>query len=113
MRGLAAIFIALIPNTMVVAAQDSGVVCRPQYKTSNNCYRVYRPAGPARGLVVLLPYYGSDANEFSSAALPTLLAKKNVATMTVSASGYLVDDDLTSCTSCGLAGPPVCAAAWS
>jgi hypothetical protein len=96
MRGLAVIFIALIPNTMVVAAQDSGVVCRPQYKTSNNCYRVYRPVGPARGLVVLLPYYGSDANEFLSAALPTLLTKKNVATMTVSASGYLVDDDLVT-----------------
>ena len=96
MRGLAVIFLALLPNTMVVAAQDSGVVCRPQYKTSNNCYRVYRPAGPARGLVVLLPYYGSNANEFSSAALPALLVRKNVATMTVSASGYLMNDDLVT-----------------
>jgi hypothetical protein len=44
----------------------------------------------------MLPYYGADANEFSSAALPGLLAKKNVATLVVSASGYLVDDDLVT-----------------
>jgi hypothetical protein len=44
----------------------------------------------------MLPYYGSDANEFSSAALPGLLARKNVATIVVSASGYLVDDDLVT-----------------
>src|SRR6185369_5818683 len=75
------------------AAQD-GVVCRQELKTSNNCYRLYKPTNPPRGLVVMLPYYGSDANEFSSAALPALLAKKNIATMVVSASGYLVDDDV-------------------
>ena len=75
------------------AAQD-GVVCRQELKTSNNCYRLYKPTNPPRGLVVMLPYYGSDANEFSSAALPALLVKKNIATMVVSASGYLVDDDV-------------------
>ena len=80
----------------VAVAEDTEIVCRQQFKTPNNCYRLYKPANPARGLVVLLPYYGSDANEFSSAALPALLAKKNVATMTVSASGYLVDDDLAT-----------------
>jgi len=80
----------------VAVAEDTEIVCRQQFKTANNCYRLYKPANPARGLVVLLPYYGSDANEFSSAALPALLAKKNVATMTVSASGYLVDDDLAT-----------------
>jgi hypothetical protein len=45
---------------------------------------------------VLLPYYGSDADEFSAAALPALLAKRNVATMAVSASGYLMNDDLVT-----------------
>jgi hypothetical protein len=44
----------------------------------------------------MLPYYGADTNEFSSAALPALLAKKNVATLVVSADGYLVDDDLVT-----------------
>jgi len=45
---------------------------------------------------VLLPYYGSDANEFSSAALPQLLAKNNVAMMTVSGAGYLRDTELVT-----------------
>ena len=79
-----------------VAWGQSGVVCRAQYKTSNNCYRVYKTAGAAKGLVILLPYYGSDANEFQSAKLPELLAKKNVATMAVSAAGYIGDDELAT-----------------
>jgi hypothetical protein len=82
--------------TAGVAAQDSGIVCRQLFKTSNNCYHLYRPVDSARGLVVLLPYYGSNANEFSSAALPRLLVQKNVAVMAVSASGYLVDNDLVT-----------------
>lgn len=80
----------------VAAAQDSGVVCRQQFKTTNNCYHLFKPADAARGLVVLLPYYGSNANEFSSADLPRLLVQKNVAVMAVSASGYLTDDDLVT-----------------
>jgi hypothetical protein len=81
---------------LLVAAQCQEVICRKQFKTSNNCYRVYKPTNPARGLVVMLPYYGSDANEFSSAALPGLLAMNNVATMVVSAAGYLTDDELVT-----------------
>jgi hypothetical protein len=96
LRCLRVIFLVLTLSSSAVAAPDGEVVCRQQFKTQNNCYRVYKPAEPARGLVVLLPYYGSDANEFSSAALPALLAKKNVATMVVSASGYLMNDDLVS-----------------
>jgi hypothetical protein len=95
-RCLGVIFLFLTLSSGVVAAQNGGVVCRQQFKTSNNCYRLYRPAGTAQGLVVMLPYFGSDANEFSSAALPGLLANKNVATMVVSASGYLNDDDLVT-----------------
>jgi len=90
------IFLVLALSCAVLGSQNGAIVCRQQFKTSNNCYRLYRPAEPAQGLVVLLPYYGSDANEFSSAALPGLLAKKNVATMVVSASGYLKDDDLVA-----------------
>jgi hypothetical protein len=96
MRCLRIIFLDLTLISMAVAARGGQIVCRQQFKTSNNCYRLYRPADSARGLVVMLPYYGSDANEFSSAALPGLLAKKNVATMVVSASGYLIDDDLVT-----------------
>ena len=92
MRYLRAVLLIFAMSSLS-AAQD-GVVCRQELKTSNNCYRLYKPTNPPRGLVVMLPYYGSDANEFSSAALPALLAKKNVATMIVSASGYLVDDDV-------------------
>ena len=95
-RCLGDIFLILTLSSTVVAGQNGGIVCRQRFKTSNNCYRLYRPAVPARGLVVMLPYYGSDANEFSSAALPGLLAKKNAATMVVSASGYLNDDDLVT-----------------
>jgi len=90
------IFLVLTLSNEVVASQNGDTVCRQQFKTPNNCYRLYRPADPVRGLVVMLPYYGSDANEFSSAALPGLLARKNVATMVVSASGYLMDDDLVT-----------------
>jgi hypothetical protein len=86
----------LILGSATAAAQDHAIVCRPQFSTSNNCYRLYKPDSPARGLVVLLPYYGSDANAFSSATLPALLAEKNVATMAVSAAGYLKDDDLAT-----------------
>src|SRR5580704_8376132 len=95
-RCLGVVFLLLTLSSMVVAAEDGGVVCHQQFKTPNNCYRLYRPADPAQGLVVMLPYYGSDANEFSSAALPGLLANKNVATMVVSASGYLKDDELVT-----------------
>jgi hypothetical protein len=96
LRWLAAAFLALTLGTPVVAAQNGEVVCRQQFKTQNNCYRLYKPADSVRGLVVMLPYYGSDANEFSTATLPVLLAKKNVATLVVSASGYLMDDDLVT-----------------
>jgi hypothetical protein len=96
LRCIGVVFLVLTLGRPLVAAQDGEVVCRQQFKTSNNCYRLYKPADSARGLVVMLPYYGSDANEFSSAALPRLLAKKNVATMVVSASGYLVDDDVVT-----------------
>jgi hypothetical protein len=90
------VLLLLTLSSTAVAAQDGKIVCRQQFRTSNNCYRLYRPADPVRGLVVLLPYYGSDANEFSSAALPALLAKRNVATMAVSANGYLMDDALVT-----------------
>ena len=83
-------------SSAMVGAQDRGIVCLQQFKTSNNCYRLTKAANPVRGLVVLLPYYGSDANAFSSAALPTLLAKKNIATMAVSAAGYLKDDEVAT-----------------
>jgi hypothetical protein len=89
-------FLVLPLGSAAGAPSDGEVVCRQQFKTQNNCYRVYKTSGPARGLVVMLPYYGSDANEFSSAALPTLLAKKDVATMVVSASGYMKDDELAT-----------------
>lgn len=84
---------ALLLSSVASAAQDNGVVCAKQFKTTNNCYRLYEPAGPPRGLVVLLPYFGSDANAFSSAALPELLRKQNVMTMTVSASGYILNQE--------------------
>ena len=96
LRCLKTILLVLTLSSALVAASDGEVVCRQQLKTSNNCYRLYRPTVPARGLVVMLPYYGSDANEFSAAGLPGLLAKKNVATLVVSASGYLIDDDLVT-----------------
>jgi hypothetical protein len=95
-RWLMVVFLGLTLNGAMEAAQNDGIVCRQQFKTSNNCYRLYKPADAARGLVILLPYYGSDANEFSSAMLPDLLAKKNIATMVVSASGYLRDDDVAT-----------------
>jgi hypothetical protein len=96
LRCLGVIFLVLTLNSAVVDGQNGRVVCRQQFKTANNCYRLYKPADPAQGLVVMLPYYGSDANEFSSAALPRLLAEKNIVTMVVSASGYLMDDDLVT-----------------
>jgi hypothetical protein len=105
LRCLTVTLLVLTLSSVVVTAQDGEIVCRQQYKTPNNCYRLYKPTDPARALVVLLPYYGSDANEFSSAALPALLAKKNVATMAVSASGYLMDADLVTLT--GLIGEVV------
>jgi hypothetical protein len=83
-------------STSVAAAQDKAVVCRQQYTTSNNCYRVYSPAGAPKGLVVLLPYYGSDANEFATSHLPGLLAKQDVAMMVLSAAGYIGDEDLVT-----------------
>jgi len=91
---LRVIFLVLTLSSALAAAEDGAVVCRQRFKTSNNCYRLHRPADPARGLVVMLPYYGSDASEFSSAGLPGLLAKKNIATMVISSAGYLMDDDL-------------------
>ncbi len=96
MRCLTVVFLFFALASLPAAAQDNAVICRQQFKTQNNCYRVYKPAGSARGLVVLLPYFGSDANEFSSAMLPALLAKEDVATMVVSASGYLKDGDLVT-----------------
>lgn len=96
LRCVTVAFLGLTLGRQLVAAPTGEVVCRPQFKTQNNCYRLYRPDNSARGLVVMLPYYGSDANEFSTSRLPGLLAKKNVATVVVSASGYLIDDDLVT-----------------
>ena len=75
---------------------QGGVTCIQKLTTSNNCYRITRADGSSRGMVVLLPYYGADANEFNSARLPQLLAKQGIATVVVSAAGYLFDDDLES-----------------
>lgn len=91
-RGL--LLIALLSLAFAAHAQDRTAVCRDQYKTSNNCYRVYPATTAPKGLVVLLPYYGSDANEFATASLPGLLAKQNIATMVVSAAGYIGDEEL-------------------
>jgi hypothetical protein len=90
----ALLLVALISLAFAAHAQDRTTICRDQYKTSNNCYRVYPATGAPNGLVVLLPYYGSDANEFATASLPGLLAKQNIATMVVSAAGYIGDDEL-------------------
>lgn len=89
-------FLILALSGAILGAEDRGMVCLQQFKTSNNCYRLYKSDNPVRGLVVLLPYYGSDANAFSSAALPGLLAKKNIATLAVSAGGYLKDDEVAT-----------------
>jgi hypothetical protein len=94
LRRLSIVVLGATLTSGVLAAKDGEVVCRQQFKTQNNCYRVYKTTDHPRGLVVMLPYYGSDANEFSSAALPTLLGKMNIATMVVSAGGYMKDDEL-------------------
>ena len=86
--------LALSLWNVTVAAEDRAIVCREQFKTSNNCYRLYKPANPVRGLVILLPYFGADANAFSSAKLPELLMIRNVATIAVSGAGYLNDDEV-------------------
>jgi hypothetical protein len=75
---------------------QNGVTCIDKITTSNNCYRLTKAENPPRGMVVLLPYYGADANEFNSARLPQLLAKQGITTVVVSAAGYLFDDDLES-----------------
>jgi hypothetical protein len=85
---------ALTLSSLTAGAQQSGIVrCQP-FKTSNNCYRWYRPGNPVRGLIVLLPYFGTDANAFPTAALPELMAKNNVATIAVRGAGYLNDDEV-------------------
>ena len=96
LRCLGVAFLVVTVGRQLVAAPNGDVICREQFKTQNNCYRLYQPAESVRGLVVMLPYYGSDANEFSTARLAELLAKKKVATLVVSASGYLMDDDLVT-----------------
>jgi hypothetical protein len=93
-RSRSVVVLALTLSSVTVAAEDRAVVCREQFKTSNNCYRLYKPGNPVRGLVILLPYFGADANAFSTAKLPRLLLIKNVATMAVSAAGYLKDDEV-------------------
>ena len=87
------IAVALTLGAASLHAQN-GVTCIDKYSTSNNCYRVTKADKAPRGLVVLLPYYGADANEFNSARLPLLLAKQGIITVAVSAAGYLFDDDL-------------------
>jgi hypothetical protein len=77
-------------------ASPSKIVCRKELQTSNNCYRLVTPAQQARGLVVVLPYFGSDATEFSDAKLPQLLSARGIATMVVSAGGYLQDSELVT-----------------
>jgi len=72
------------------------VVCRREFKTSNNCYRLYKPAGSARGLVVLLPKGGEDVNAFSTFRIPRLLAQKDILSISFSHAGYVYDDDLTA-----------------
>ena len=89
---IAAVFVLGLSS---LHAQD-GVTCIDKISTSNNCYRITKAEKTPRGMVVLLPYYGADANEFNSARLPQLLAKQGITTVVVSAAGYLFDDDLES-----------------
>jgi poly(3-hydroxybutyrate) depolymerase len=93
----------ILISTSVIAQMQSPpdppeVVCHKEFKTSNNCYRLFKPTGLARALVVLLPKGGGggDANAFSAFQIPKLLAQKDILSMSVSQAGYVSDDDLTT-----------------
>ena len=91
---LLAVLLALCTATAVAQAVTGDVICRKELKTSNNCYRLYKPDRQPVGLVVLLPKYGEDANAFQRFRIVQLLAQQGIASIAVSHAGYLFDDDL-------------------
>jgi hypothetical protein len=86
--------LTILPLAAFSQVPGSGVVCRKELTTSNNCYRLYLPASAPKGLVVLLPKYGEDANAFQRFRISQFLSKKQIACMAVSHAGYLFDSDL-------------------
>jgi hypothetical protein len=92
-----AILVSTSVNAQIQSQPDAPeVVCRKEFKTTNNCYRLHKPAGLARGLVVLLPKGGGDANAFNGFQIPKLLAQQDILSMSVSQAGYVSDNDLTT-----------------
>lgn len=100
MRRYLSAMVVLMSTSVIAQMQSppshSDVVCRKEFTTSNNCYRLYKPAGLARGLVVLLPKGGGDANAFNTFRTPRLLAQKDILSISFSQAGYVSDDDLTT-----------------
>ena len=71
--GLIIVTIAVTGHS--VSSQTTEVVFLDKNDSSQNCCRIWKPKNPLGGLVVLLPGYGGDYNEFNSEKLPFLLSQ--------------------------------------
>jgi thioesterase domain-containing protein len=91
-RTLCLLGTALLATPPAVAAQPAAVVRsevirRTPGDTINDSYRVYRPAGRATALLVLLPGYGGDVDSYAPesgytpSTLPQRLAAHGIATV--------------------------------
>ena len=91
-RTLALLGTALFSVPQSIAAQESSgvrseVIRRTPGDTINDSYRVYRPAGRAAALLVLLPGYGGDVDSYAPGSgytpstLPRRLAERGIATI--------------------------------
>jgi pimeloyl-ACP methyl ester carboxylesterase len=78
--------LTLLSCAIPLQGQRTRVVHRTPGDTLANSYRIYEPVGRTRGLLVLLPGYGSDVNGFAATSytpstLPERMARHGVLTI--------------------------------
>ena len=79
------------------ASAQPPATCVRDLTTTNNCYKLYRPSGAPRGLVVLLPGFGDTVDFFDAVRLPEIMRRRGYLVATFSTAGYIGwEQDITA-----------------
>lgn len=83
------IAVCLLLSAARGAPAQPAVTCYDDLRTTNNCYKLYQPQGPPRGLLVLLPGYGDTVDFYDDVRLPELMRKRGYLVAALSMAGYI------------------------
>jgi hypothetical protein len=81
--------LCLLLLTCSSAAAADGITCVDGLPKPNNCYKLYRPEGDPRGLVVLLPGFGDTVEFFDQFDFPKIMQGRGYLVAAFSMAGYI------------------------